>query len=139
METAIAAAATTAGGVGPITASLIFGAFILKVVDFIKYVTDGFRDDGDWNGAVTLLLTWVVGFIAVMLFIETEWGDEIKLGEQTLDQLNWQAKVVFALAAPSIAALLYDAKKAVDNTDSASTPRLGNKAEGERKARLGEA
>ena len=131
---AAAAADATTAGVGVITASLIFGAFILKLVDLVKYFIEGIR--GDWNGFFTLTLTWVVGFVAVMLFIKTQWGDEIKVGDQTLDQLNTEAKIVFALAAPSIASLLYDAKKAVDNTDSASTPKLTNVAEVARKARM---
>jgi hypothetical protein len=74
-----------------------------------------------------------------MVFIKTQWGDEVRLGDQTLDQLNTSAKVVFALAAPSIAALLYDAKKAVDNTDTASRPRLGTDAEKRRQARVASA
>jgi hypothetical protein len=126
MDTAVAA-----DSVGVVTASLIFGAFILKVVDLVKYVVAG-----DWNGFLTLVLTWGVGVLAVLLFIETAWGDEAKLGDQTLDQLNFQAKLVFALAAPSIAAVLYDAKKAVDKTDTASTPRLLPDDEKERKARV---
>jgi len=137
MSTTVAAAASdaTTAGVGVVTASLIFGAFILKAVDLVKYLVEGLREH-DWNGFLTLALTWAVGFVAVMLFIKTEWGDEIKLGEQSLDQLNLQAKIVLALAAPSVAAVFYDAKKAVDNTDSASTPRLTKTAEEERKARL---
>ncbi|MDQ3675387.1 MAG: hypothetical protein M3401_01075 [Actinomycetota bacterium] len=131
---AAAAAEATTDGVGVITASLIFGAFILKLVDLVKAFIEGMR--GNWNGFMTLALTWFVGFIAVMLFIKTQWGDEIKVGDQTLDQLNTEAKIVFALAAPSIAALLYDAKKAVDNTDTASTPRLTPTAETARKARI---
>jgi hypothetical protein len=126
------AAAASAESVGIVTASLIFGAFILKLVDLVKYFFEGLR--GDWNGFATLLMTWVVGFIAVILFIRTQWGDEVKLGDQTLADLNTSAQVVFALAAPSIAALLYDAKKAVDNTDTASTPRLTSGAEANRKA-----
>jgi hypothetical protein len=131
-------AAASAGDVGIVTASLIFGAFILKLVDLVKYFVEGMRNH-NWNGFATLLLTWGVGFVAVMLFIETQWGDEVRLGDQTLDQLNTSAKIVFALAAPSIAALLYDAKKAVDNTDTASTPRITQDAERSRKAQVASA
>jgi hypothetical protein len=127
--------ATAASGVGVITASLIFGAFVLKLVDLVKHLIEGFR--GEWNGFLTLTMTWVVGFIAIWLFIQTGWGQEIRLGEQTLDQINTSGKIVFALAAPAVAALLYDAKKAVDDSDTASTPRLTSEAEAGRKARLG--
>jgi hypothetical protein len=49
-------AAASTGDVGIVTASLIFGAFILKLVDLVKYVVQR-----DWNGFVTLALTWGVG------------------------------------------------------------------------------
>jgi hypothetical protein len=124
-----------AENVGIVTASVIFGAFILKLVDLVKYLVQGvFRNE--WNGFLTMTLTWAIGIAAIALFIETPWGDEIKLGDQTLDQLNFSGKLVFALAAPAIASLLYDAKKAVDRTDTASTPRLTNAAEAERHARM---
>ena len=128
-------AATAADNVGVITASIIFGAFILKAVDLVKYTIQGFQRRR-LEQRLTLVLTWAVGFVAVWIFIKTEWGDEVKLGDQTLDQLNTSAEFVFSLAAPSIAALLYDAKKAVDNTDTASSPRLTPAAENERKARV---
>jgi len=113
------AAADTGASVGVITGSLLLGAFILKLVDLVKYVVKG-----DANGIVTLLLTWIVGFAAVQIFIETQWGDEVKIGDETLDQLSTMSKIVFGLVAPAIAALLYDAKKAVDNSDTAKSPRL---------------
>ena len=113
------AAANTGASVGVITGSLLLGAFILKVIDLLKYVIKW-----DLNGIVTLGLTWIVGFVAVQVFIETQWGDEVKIGDETLDQLNTVSKIVFGLVAPAVAALLYDAKKAVDNDDSAKSPRL---------------
>jgi len=121
----VAQATGDAGSVGVLTASIVLGAFILKLVDLIKYVTAG-----QARSAFTLLLMWAVGFAAVQFFIETQWGDEVTVGNETLDQLSTWSKVVFGLAAPSLAALLYDAKKAVDDTDSAKTPRLGERNPG---------
>jgi hypothetical protein len=125
------AAADGTASVGVVTASVILGAFILKLVDFVKYLIKG-----DLNGLLTLGITWIIGFFAVQLFIETQWGDEVTVGKETLDQLSTASKIVFGLAAPSIAALLYDGKKAVDNTETASTPRLLNTDENERQARV---
>jgi hypothetical protein len=123
------AAADAGTSVGVITASFLLGAFILKLVDFVKYALKS-----DWNGVMTLAITWAVGFVAVQVFIETQWGDEVSIGEERLDGLSTMSKIVFGLAAPAVAALLYDAKKAVDNTDTASTPRLFNKDEQLRQA-----
>jgi hypothetical protein len=115
----VQAAADTAANVGPLTASVILGAFVLKLVDFIKYLRNS-----DWNGVVSLLITWVVGLVAVQVFIATQWGDEIRVGAHTLGELDGTSKLVLGLVIPSLASLLYDVKKAVDNTDSAATPPL---------------
>ena len=48
--------------VGVVAASVIFGAFVLKLVDFVKYLIQGFR--GDWNGFLTLGLTWRRDYLA---------------------------------------------------------------------------
>jgi hypothetical protein len=125
------AAADETASVGVVTASVILGAFILKLVDFVKYAIKR-----DWNGFLTLGITWIVGCVAVQIFIETQWGDEVTVGKDTLDQLSTASKIVFGLAAPSIAALLYDGKKAVDNTETASTPRLLDADEKERQAQV---
>jgi hypothetical protein len=127
-------AAVGTESVGVVTAAAILGAFILKAVDLVKSFVQGLR--GDWNGFLTIFLTWAVGVAAVWLFTKTAWGDEVKLGDQTLDQLNFSAKLVLGLAAPSVASILYDAKKAVDKTDTASTPRLTPSAEAARQARV---
>jgi ribosomal protein L7/L12 len=121
--------------VGALSGSLLLGALILKLTDLVKHVREAFR--GDPNGLITLLLTWVVGFIAVQVTIEwTQWGDEINIGQQTLDQLDTGSKIVLGLIAPAVGAVLYDAKKAIDNTDTASTPRMTDDAETVRKAML---
>jgi hypothetical protein len=117
--------------VGALTASLIFGALILKLVDFLKYLRNA-----DWNGVVTLLLGWVAGVVAIQMIRLTDWDKEIKIGALSVDQLDFQSQLVLGFVATSVAAVIYDFKKAVDNTDTASTPRLGPDAEKERQDRL---
>jgi ABC-type branched-subunit amino acid transport system permease subunit len=115
---------TMADPVGAVGASFIFGALILKLVDFAKYVRHG-----DANGIVTIVAGWVIGFVAIKLTLATDWSDEIKFGTESLKDLNFGSQLVLAVVATSVAGLLYDVKKAVDNTDSASTPPLIAKAE----------
>jgi hypothetical protein len=126
--------AATDASLGVISASVLLGAFTLKLVDFIKYLKNG-----DANGLLSLGLTWIAGFVAVQVFVETQWGDEVMMGRHSLDQLDTVSKIVLGLVVPTVASLLYDAKKAVDRTDSASTPRLTREAEVERQARLARA
>ena len=117
-----------AGSVGAVGASFIFGALILKLVDFVKYLRNG-----DANGIITIVTGWIVGFVAIQLILLTDWPDEISFGKETLADLNFSSQVVLSLVATSVAGVLYDIKKAVDNTDTASTPRLTTDAEGARK------
>ena len=115
---------TMADPLGAVGASFIFGALILKLVDFAKYVRHG-----NVNGIVTIIAGWVIGFVAIKLTRATDWSDEIKFGTESLKDLNLGSQLVLALVATSVAGVLYDVKKAVDNTDSASTPPLVAKAE----------
>jgi ABC-type branched-subunit amino acid transport system permease subunit len=118
--------------VGALTASLVFGALVLKLVDLVKYVRNG-----DWNGVLTLVLGLVAGIVAVQVMLLTQWGDEIRIGNETLDKLTFASQVVLGLVATSVAAVIYDFKKALDNTDSASTPVLqGGEMERERRERV---
>lgn len=117
--------------VGAIAATFIFGALVLKLVDFIKHLVSR-----DWNGFFTLLIGFAGGIAAVQIMRSTQWGDEIKIGDETLDTLSGASQIVLGLVATSVAAVVYDFKKAVDKTDTASTPRLGRESERERKARV---
>jgi hypothetical protein len=117
-----------ANSVGAVGASFIFGALILKLTDFVKYVRNG-----DKNGMVTTVTGWAVGLVSIWLILQTDWADEIKFGDEALSSLNTGSKIVLALVATSVAGVLYDVKKAVDNTDTASTPRMTADAETARK------
>jgi len=117
--------------VAAVGASVLFGALILKLVDFFKYLRHL-----DVNGLLTLGGSWVVGVLAVWIASNTEWKDDIRIGTESLETLSLFSKLVLGFVATSVASLLYDAKKAVDNTDSASTPRLTKEADDKRKARI---
>jgi cobalamin synthase len=117
--------------VGVISASFLLGALTLKLVDFFKYLRNS-----DWNGILSIALSWGAGIVAVWVFSKSQWGDEVKIGNESLDSLGDFSTILLGLIVPSIASVLYDAKKAIDRTDSASTPRLTPTAERERKARL---
>jgi hypothetical protein len=115
--------------VGTIAATLVFAALVLKLVDLLKYIKAG-----DGNGLLTLAIGFVAGIAAVAIVGETQWNDEIKIGDETLETMSRVSKVVLGLVATSVAAVVYDFKKAVDHTDSARTPRFTKEAENERDA-----
>ena len=142
----------TGGSAGTvITGSLIMGVLAYKAIDLVKYAwvlirlytfdKDGDADhdsalSGAWNGLATLLLGCGVGIGVVFLMANTTWSDEIQLGNQTLKTLPSTSLIVLGLAITSLAGLLFDAKKAVDRTDTASTPKLAPKADKKRRARV---
>jgi hypothetical protein len=124
-------AAQASGAGDALTAAVLFGAFVLKLVDFIKSAAAG-----DRNGLATIVIGWAAGIVAVFVFTLTQWADEVRIGDETLQDLTGPSKIVLGLVATSVAAYFYDVKKALDRTDTASTPRLLAADEKERKRRV---
>ena len=94
-------------------------ALVLKLTDLFKYAKNR-----DVNGAATIAFVWVAGFIGVWLFAGSAWADGLVFGEQRLDQLNLQSLVLVGFAIGSSAGVVFDFKKALDNSDSAAVPSL---------------
>jgi hypothetical protein len=110
-----------------ISVALVLGAFIIKGTDFVKYLLAAFksgtRAEG-LNGLLTLILTSLAGVAAVFVFKDTQWAQDITIGKVNLADLSAGSSIVFGLVASSFGSVLYDFKKAVDNTDTAKTPRV---------------
>ena len=119
--------------VGAVAASFIFGALVLKLVDFVKYVKNV-----DGNGIVTLLIGCSRDRrSAAHPFDGLGRRDQDWLGDPRQAGLRLAARP--GPVATSVAAVVHDFKKAVDNTETASTPRLTDDAEKERTERLAKA
>jgi hypothetical protein len=99
---------------------LVLGLVIYTLMNLVKYLRAR-----DWNGIITLLTGWLVGFLAVWLFGSTDWGQTLTVGgTKTLDLLSIGEKVIVGLVVVSAGSVLFDFKKSFDNSDSASTPPL---------------
>ena len=96
-------------------------AAIWKLMDLIKYVKAK-----DVNGAVTLLLTYVLAVAAVLLFAEAELAQtwEVPGVDVALSTLDFASKLIVGLVLASSASVAFDLKKAIDRSDSAVTPSL---------------
>jgi hypothetical protein len=90
-----------------------------KFVDFLKSVTNR-----DLNGIVTQATAWAAGVVAVFLYANTAWADQISFGDRTLAQMNGASLVAVGLGASSLMSVLVDFKKARDGSDTAKTPPL---------------
>jgi hypothetical protein len=98
---------------------------VYTFTNFVKYVRNR-----DWSSAATLVLAWVVGVAAVWLFGATAWGNQVNVGEKSLDLLSFPDKLVVGLVVMSAGSTIYDLKRSFDRSDSAATPALipgGNK------------
>ncbi len=95
------------------------GALVYKIIDFFKYVRAR-----DWNASGTQIITWLGGILAISLFAHSDFAGGIDLGGQSLGSLNFASQVIVGMSATSLFSAFYDAKRALDNTDSAKTPAL---------------
>jgi hypothetical protein len=140
---------TTAG----LTGTLILGALTFKTIDLIKYAIalakhwtppqqESQREaakkthDEAFNGFVTLLIGCVAGIGIVLLFAQTGLAGDVKVGDTALSDLTFASKIALGLAMTSVAGVLFDAKKAVDSSDSASKPKITKPAEQDRQEML---
>ncbi len=97
-------------------------ALVKKLIDFLRYASAR-----DVNGVVTQLVTWVSGFGALLLAAQTNWADQIMVGDSSLAALNVWSLVFVGMTVASSASVVHDVTKAVDNKDTAAIPKLLDK------------
>lgn len=97
-------------------------ALLWKIVDFLKYCTNW--SSGGKNPAVTQLVVWFGGIVAVFLFARTDWAASITVSGLTLDKMNLWSQLAAGLSAGALTSVGFDIKKALDRSDSAKTPPL---------------
>lgn len=90
-------------------------AIIWKVVDVIKYATNG-----NMRAVTTQLSVWGAAIAIVLLAREAEPFANVEIMGTTFDRLDLASTVLFALGLGSAASVGVDVKKAIDNTDSAA-------------------
>lgn len=91
----------------------------MKVVSLLKFLRSGWTDD-----AFTQVVTWVVGVVIVFLAAEADITQDVALYGTTLGAANVASKILIGMSLLSIGSVLYDFRKARDNTDSAIEPNL---------------
>jgi hypothetical protein len=107
------------------TVTLVLAALGLKLTDLVKFASNAlFGQDDDTkeravNDLATFFLGWAIGIGAVWVLAQIAWGDEVSIGKETLANLDVFNVVVFGLVFNTVAATLYDFKKAIDQGDSA--------------------
>src|SRR5262245_33414841 len=92
---------------------------VWKFIDFLQNVTP---KDHDYNAAITQIVVWVSGLLAVFLYAESQLGDSVSIGAITLDHADTPTKIIVGLMVGSLSSAAVDFKKAFDGSDSAKQP-----------------
>lgn len=99
-------------------------ALVGKVTSFLKYLTSGqIREAG------TQAVVWIAGIVVFMVAAKADIANGFKiLGDLTLADMNAWSQALLGASVASGASVIYDVRKAIDDTDSAAEPPLGGQA-----------
>lgn len=96
-------------------------ALAVKITTAAKYLTA--RQIREF---VTQLIPWAAGVAIVWLGGQADaTADLVMWGAQRLGDLDWASELLAGVALGSGGSLVYDVKKALDNSDTAAEPPLG--------------
>lgn len=92
-----------------------------KIVTVIKGISAK-----SYNLAFTQVLVWVVGFFILLIATKAQVTQDLVVPglSDPLGDLDFFSVIVLALVTGSTGSVVYDFKKAIDTSDSASEPRL---------------
>lgn len=92
-----------------------------KTVSVIKSIVNK-----DKNGAVTQVVVWVIGTLAIILASHAQLTEHLVIPGLTVElgSLDWPSQVLLGWIAGSTGSFAFDFKKAFDGTDTAAEPSL---------------
>jgi hypothetical protein len=103
----------------PLVPLIALGTIVFSFVNVLK-----FASGGQWNAVITQIIAWVAGIAGIFLAGETQFASGIAVGDTNLELLDTPSKLFLGLVATSLLSTVNEIKKAIDHTDSASTPPL---------------
>ena len=103
-----------------IAALAALAALVYTLINFLKYLTNR-----EWSAAITVLVVWIAGIFAITLAAHTDFAGTITIiDDKPLDVLNAWSLLFTGLIVGSLGTVGYDAKRAIDGSDSSKTPPL---------------
>lgn len=101
---------------------------IFTLVSLARYVRGG-----DWNGAITLVVAWVIGVVACWLFGESNVGETLVIpGFSTpLGDMNFADLLLAGLVSSSTATAYNEVTGAIDGHRSTAKPHLVDDSSGD--------
>lgn len=100
---------------------IALGAIVFALINFLKFVRVR-----DWQSAGTQFIVWISGIAIVAIGAQAAISNGLEIPGTTfvLGKLDFWSQVLVGLQASSLFSAFNDAKKAIDNTDSAKKPAL---------------
>lgn len=95
------------------------GALVFALVNFLKDLSGR-----NWNGVITQLIAWVSGVAVVLIFCQTFLANTVTLNEVAMSKLSFWSQVFVGLIITSLLSTVNEGYKAIDSTQTASTPKL---------------
>lgn len=97
---------------------LALGALVSKIVTVVKSIGK------DWNMVLTQVVVWVAGVAVSWLAAQSHLGGGIVFSGLALEKMNFADLVLAGTALGSTFSVVYDFKKARDDSDNAAEPAL---------------
>jgi len=98
---------------------------VFTLLNLVRYVRGGLTGQG-WNGAITIVAAWVVGFIAAWLFGSSDVGASIVIPgfSEPLGTMGVADLILVGLVVASTAGAFNEVTGAVDAQRSTAKPKL---------------
>jgi hypothetical protein len=103
----------------PFTPLVALGTLVFTFVNFLRFLSAR-----DWNAAITQLIAWAAGVVAVLLVRASDFAAGIRVGNLPLNKLGFWSALLLGLLATSLLSTVNEVKKAIDNQDTAHVPPL---------------
>jgi hypothetical protein len=111
--------------VAALAAMALFGNKLLELVKRVRAK--------DWNGALTILVLWVIGVVVLAVCAHAGITRDLKV--PTTDKLLWQLDigsiVLLGMILTSTGAFGYDVTKSIDQHQTSAQPTLTTMSRGE--------
>lgn len=95
---------------GEFAVALIVPALVYVGVTLLKAVVAR-----NWETVWWVLGGWVIGFLALVLAAQSQWADQITVGDTSLDDLTVWSLIIGGLFAGALASLGFDVLRSISN------------------------
>ena len=98
---------------------------VFTLLNLVRYTRGGFAGQG-WNGTITILSAWLIGFVAAWVFGESDVGASLVIPgfSEPLGDMGVFDLILVGLAIASTAGAFNELRGAIDQSSSTVKPTL---------------